>query len=124
MDDPGDRRIAVIVDHMGDINIDAKLIADQTEEDLIGLSNGCICCRLEDDLVTQAIRLAEERSFDYLVVEASGISEPVPIAHLRRVVQSDAVRDDPTRIGASSDDHVPKLAVVLLDVTLTRPDLR
>ncbi|MFC6825217.1 CobW family GTP-binding protein [Halopelagius fulvigenes] len=78
--DPGDRRIAVIVNDMGDINVDAELIADQTEKGVIDLSNGCICCRLQDDLVTQATRLAEERSFDYLVVEASGISEPIPIA--------------------------------------------
>ena len=81
--DPGDRRIAVVVNDMGEINVDAELIADGSESDeegVVDLSNGCICCRLQDDLVTEVTRLAEEREFDYLVVEASGISEPIPIA--------------------------------------------
>jgi len=83
LSDPGDRRIAVVVNDMGEINVDAELIADEAdsgEEGVVDLSNGCICCRLQDDLVTEVTRLAEERSFDYLVVEASGISEPIPIA--------------------------------------------
>ncbi|MFC6768777.1 CobW family GTP-binding protein [Natrinema soli] len=80
LNNPDDRRIAVIVNDMGEVNVDAELIADETEKDVVDLSNGCICCRLQDDLIAQATRLAEERSFDYLVVEASGISEPVPIA--------------------------------------------
>jgi len=83
LSDPGGRRIAVVVNDMGEINVDAELLADETdagEEGVVDLSNGCICCRLQDDLVTEVTRLAEERSFDYLVVEASGISEPIPIA--------------------------------------------
>ena len=83
LSEPGDRRIAVVVNDMGEINVDAELIADEadsSEEGVVDLSNGCICCRLQDDLVTEVTRLAEERSFDYLVVEASGISEPIPIA--------------------------------------------
>jgi G3E family GTPase len=83
LSDPGDRRIAVVVNDMGEINVDAELIADEAdsgEDGVVDLSNGCICCRLQDDLVTEVTRLAEERSFDYLVVEASGISEPIPIA--------------------------------------------
>jgi len=83
LSDPGDRRVAVVVNDMGEINVDAELIADEAEsgeEGVVDLSNGCICCRLQDDLVTEVTRLAEERSFDYLVVEASGISEPIPIA--------------------------------------------
>ncbi|MDS0222724.1 GTP-binding protein [Haloarcula sp. S1AR25-5A] len=83
LSDPGDRRIAVVVNDMGEINVDAELIseeADSGEEGVVDLSNGCICCRLQDDLVTEVTRLAEERTFDYLVVEASGISEPIPIA--------------------------------------------
>ena len=83
LSEPGDRRIAVVVNDMGEINVDAELIADEAdtgEEGVVDLSNGCICCRLQDDLVTEVTRLAEERSFDYLVVEASGISEPIPIA--------------------------------------------
>ena len=94
LNDPGDRRIAVIVNDMGDVNVDAELIADQTEEGVVDLSNGCICCRLQDDLVIQASRLAEERSFDYLVVEASGISEPIPIAQaLTEGTEEDSLPD-------------------------------
>jgi G3E family GTPase len=78
--DPGGRRIAVVVNDMGELNVDAELLAGETDEGVVDLSNGCICCRLQDDLVTSVTRLADERSFDYLVVEASGISEPVPIA--------------------------------------------
>ncbi|MFU1783507.1 CobW family GTP-binding protein [Haloarcula japonica] len=83
LSDPGDRRIAVVVNDMGEINVDAELISDEADtgdKGVVDLSNGCICCRLRDDLVTEVTRLAEERSFDYLVVEASGISEPIPIA--------------------------------------------
>jgi G3E family GTPase len=80
LNDPGDRRIAVIVNDMGEVNVDAELLDDAAEDGVVDLSNGCICCRLRDDLVTEVTRLARERSFDYLVVEASGISEPIPIA--------------------------------------------
>ncbi|MBX0323123.1 GTP-binding protein [Halomicroarcula sp. F13] len=80
LDDPGGRRIAVVVNDMGEVNVDAELLAEDAEEGIVDLSNGCICCRLQDDLVTEVTRLAESRSFDYLVVEASGISEPLPIA--------------------------------------------
>lgn len=77
---PGERQIAVIVNDMGEVNIDAELVEDEAEKGVIDLSNGCICCRLQDDLVTEVTRIADQRSFDYLVVEASGISEPIPIA--------------------------------------------
>lgn len=81
LNNPGDRRIAVIVNDMGEINIDAELIeSEDNEEGVVDLSNGCICCRLQGDLVDQARKIAAEREFDYLVVEASGISEPLPIA--------------------------------------------
>jgi len=80
LNDPGDRQIAVVVNDMGEVNVDAELLDDDAEDGIVDLSNGCICCRLQDDLVTEVTRLAEERSFDYLVVEASGISEPIPIA--------------------------------------------
>jgi len=80
LNDPGDRRIAVVVNDMGEVNVDAELLDGASEDGIVDLSNGCICCRLQDDLVTEVTRLAEERSFDYLVVEASGISEPIPIA--------------------------------------------
>ncbi|MFC4358110.1 CobW family GTP-binding protein [Halobium salinum] len=93
---PGDRRVAVVVNDMGEVNIDAELIASEAGEDgVVDLSNGCICCRLQGDLVESVERLAEERSFDYLLVEASGISEPVPIA--RAFVEGTAESDvDPT----------------------------
>lgn len=80
LNDPGKREIAVVVNDMGEVNVDAELVASETDDGVIDLSNGCICCRLQGDLVTEVTRLAEERSFDYLVIEASGISEPLPIA--------------------------------------------
>jgi len=81
----GDRDIAVLVNDMGDVNVDADLIAEESEVDVEGvteLSNGCICCELQDDLESAVVRLANERSFDALVVESSGISEPAPVARL------------------------------------------
>lgn len=81
----GDRDIAVLVNDMGDVNVDAELIAEESEVDVEGvteLSNGCICCELQDDLESAVVRLANERSFDALVVESSGISEPAPVARL------------------------------------------
>ena len=89
LSDPGDRRIAVVVNDMGEVNVDAALVEDETDDGIVDLSNGCICCRLQDDLVTEAERLAEERSFDYLVIEASGISEPIPIARAMTVGTED-----------------------------------
>ena len=82
----GDREIAVLVNDMGDVNVDAELIAEGSELDVddgvTELSNGCICCELQDDLETAVVRLAKERSFDSLIVESSGISEPAPVARL------------------------------------------
>ena len=80
LSDPGDRRVAVLVNDMGEINVDAELLADGADDGIVDLSNGCICCRLQDDLVTAIEDLAKRRTFDALVVEASGISEPIPIA--------------------------------------------
>ena len=78
---PGDRRIAVILNDMGEVNVDAELVArENDEEGIVDLSNGCICCRLQDDLLSEAAALAESREFDYLLVESSGISEPIPVA--------------------------------------------
>jgi G3E family GTPase len=78
---PGDRRIAVILNDMGEVNVDAERVArENDEEGVVDLSNGCICCRLQDDLLSEAAALAESREFDYLLVESSGISEPIPIA--------------------------------------------
>ncbi|PSP71758.1 cobalamin biosynthesis protein CobW [Halobacteriales archaeon QH_9_66_26] len=83
LDDPGGRDVAVIVNDMGEVNVDADLLDRSTGDDepgIVDLSNGCICCRLQDDLLTEATRLAETRSFDALVIESSGISEPIPVA--------------------------------------------
>jgi G3E family GTPase len=77
---PGDRRLAVVVNDMGELNVDAELIEREGGDGVVDLSNGCICCRLQGDLVEAATRIAEDRDVDALVVEASGISEPIPIA--------------------------------------------
>jgi len=80
------RRIAVLVNDMGAVNVDADLLSAGTDLAADGgiaeLSNGCICCERQDDLESEVARLAEDRDFEYLVVEASGISEPEPIARL------------------------------------------
>ena len=86
LSDAGDRDVAVLVNDMGDVNVDAELIAEGSELDPAGgvteLSNGCICCELQDDLEAAVVRLARDREFDALVVESSGISEPAPVARL------------------------------------------
>jgi G3E family GTPase len=93
---PGDRTIAVVVNDVGDVNVDAELIAERNEETgVVDLSNGCICCGLQGDLLTEVSRLADDREFDYLVVEASGVSEPVPIAQTFTLGTDDA-EIDPT----------------------------
>lgn len=80
------RRVAVIVNDMSEVNIDADLIRSgganlsQAEEKLVELTNGCICCTLRDDLLTEVRRMAEAGRFDYLLIESSGIAEPLPIA--------------------------------------------
>ncbi|MGW1739875.1 GTP-binding protein [Nocardia sp. NPDC001965] len=79
------RRVAVIVNDMSEVNIDAALVAgqgylDRTREKLIELTNGCICCTLREDLVEAVRRLAREQRFDQLVIESTGISEPMPVA--------------------------------------------
>jgi G3E family GTPase len=79
------RRVAVIVNDMSEVNIDASLVAQggglsRTEEKLVELSNGCICCTLRDDLLQEVARLAQERRFDALLIESTGVSEPMPVA--------------------------------------------
>ena len=79
-------RVAVIVNDMSEVNIDASLIENggaelsRTEETLVEMSNGCICCTLRDDLLKEVSRLALEQRFDYLLIESTGVSEPLPVA--------------------------------------------
>lgn len=78
-------KVAVIVNDMSEINVDAELISaggslSRTEEKLVELSNGCICCTLREDLLREVQKLAAEGRFDYILIESTGISEPVPIA--------------------------------------------
>ncbi len=79
------KRVAVIVNDMSEVNIDADLVRENcglshTEEKLVEMSNGCICCTLRDDLLVEVRRLAAEKKFDYLLIEGTGIAEPLPIA--------------------------------------------
>ena len=78
-------KVAVIVNDIGEVNIDANLIGKggvvtEKDESLVALSNGCICCTLKVDLMQQIIDLVKTRNFDYILIEASGICEPIPIA--------------------------------------------
>lgn len=80
------RKVAVIVNDMSEVNIDASLVREggaelsRTDEKLVEMSNGCICCTLREDLLLEVGRLANEGRFDYLVIESTGISEPLPVA--------------------------------------------
>lgn len=78
-------KVAVIVNDMSEVNIDAKLVRQEntlsrTDEKLVEMSNGCICCTLREDLMVEVEKLAKENRFDYLLIESSGISEPLPVA--------------------------------------------
>lgn len=91
------RRVAVIVNDMSDVNIDAALVErggaelSRTEEKLVEMSNGCICCTLRDDLLAEVSRLAQEGRFDYLLIESTGISEPIPVAQTFTFEDEDGV---------------------------------
>ncbi|MEM9417774.1 MAG: zinc metallochaperone GTPase ZigA [Planctomycetota bacterium] len=79
-------RVAVIVNDMSEVNIDANLVRDggaelsRTEETMVEMTNGCICCTLREDLIIEVAKLAREGKFDYLLIESTGISEPMPVA--------------------------------------------
>ena len=83
------RRVAVIVNDMSEINIDSALVQSEvslnrSDEKLVEMSNGCICCTLREDLLIEVSKLAQEGRFDYLVIESTGISEPLPVAERLR----------------------------------------
>ncbi|MBO0663875.1 GTP-binding protein [Jiella sp. MQZ9-1] len=86
LDNREGRRVAVIVNDMSEVNIDADLVRgggaglSRTDEKLVEMTNGCICCTLRDDLLMEVRRLSQEGRFDYLLIEGTGIAEPLPVA--------------------------------------------
>lgn len=91
-------KVAVIVNDMSEVNVDARLVESEftlsrTEEKLVEMSNGCICCTLREDLMVEVERLAKENRFDYLIIESTGISEPIPIAQTFTFVSEDGQID-------------------------------
>ncbi len=87
-------KVAVIVNDMSEVNVDANTVSrenhlSRTDEKLVEMSNGCICCTLREDLMLEVERLAKEGRFDYLLIESTGISEPVPVAQTFSFVDED-----------------------------------
>lgn len=87
-------KVAIIVNDMSEVNIDAQLVKNEntlsrTEEKLVEMTNGCICCTLREDLMIEVERLAKENRFDYLLIESTGISEPIPVAQTFSFVNED-----------------------------------
>jgi G3E family GTPase len=105
-------RVAVIVNDMSEVNVDARLVNDQnvlsrTEEKLVEMSNGCICCTLREDLMIEVEKLAKEGRFDYLLIESTGISEPVPVA------QTFSFVDDEKGIDLSKFSYIDTMVTVV-----------
>ena len=91
-------KVAVIVNDMSEVNIDAQLVQNEntlsrTEERLVEMSNGCICCTLREDLMIEVEKLAKEKRFDYLLIESTGISEPIPVAQTFSFASEDGTID-------------------------------
>ncbi|HMR43790.1 MAG TPA: GTP-binding protein, partial [Saprospiraceae bacterium] len=91
-------KVAVIVNDMSEVNIDAQLVErganlSRTEEKMVEMSNGCICCTLREDLMLEVERLARQGRFDYLLIESTGISEPVPVAQTWHFASDDGSID-------------------------------
>ena len=90
------KKVAVIVNDMSELNIDSAIVQSEvslnrSEEKLVEMSNGCICCTLREDLLEEVTKLAQERRFDYLVIESTGISEPLPVAETFTFADEDGV---------------------------------
>ena len=90
------KKVAVIVNDMSEINIDAAIVQkdvslNRSEEKLVEMSNGCICCTLREDLLLEVNKLAKEGRFDYLVIESTGISEPLPVAETFTFADEDGI---------------------------------
>ena len=90
------KKVAVIVNDMSEINIDSAIVQSEvslnrSEEKLVEMSNGCICCTLREDLLEEVKKLAQEGRFDYLVIESTGISEPLPVAETFTFADEDGV---------------------------------
>ena len=105
-------KVAVIVNDMSEVNVDANLVASEntlsrTEEKLVEMSNGCICCTLREDLMEEVERLAREDRFDYLLIESTGISEPIPVA------QTFSFVDEESGIDLSRFSYVDTMATVV-----------
>lgn len=105
-------KVAVIVNDMSEINVDARLVENEntlsrTEEKLVEMSNGCICCTLREDLMIEVEKLAKEGRFDYLLIESTGISEPVPVA------QTFSFVDEENRIDLSRFSYVDTMVTVV-----------
>ena len=105
-------KVAVIVNDMSEINIDAELVKSEntlsrTEEKLVEMSNGCICCTLREDLMDEVERLAKEDRFDYLLIESTGISEPIPVA------QTFSFIDEENNIDLSKFSYVDTMVTVV-----------
>lgn len=105
-------KVAVIVNDMSEVNVDAELVKSEnslsrTEEKLVEMSNGCICCTLREDLMVEVERLAKEDRFDYLLIESTGISEPVPVA------QTFSFLDEENGIDLSRFSHVDTMVTVV-----------
>ena len=105
-------KVAVIVNDMSEVNIDAELVKSEntlsrTEEKLVEISNGCICCTLREDLMEEVERLAKEDRFDYLLIESTGISEPIPVA------QTFSFIDEENNIDLSKFSYVDTMVTVV-----------
>ena len=105
-------KVAVIVNDMSEVNVDANLVKNEnilsrTEETLVEMSNGCICCTLREDLMIEVEKLAKENRFDYLLIESTGISEPIPVA------QTFSFIDEENNIDLSRFSYVDTMVTVV-----------